>query len=128
MLKFKLIKKGYPKNTNSPKKYYATHVKTGTRKLHNIVKDVSVNPSINQKEIRQIIKQVTEIIPDYLLNGESVRLGDLGTIRLSFNSEGVDQAKDFSPDMIKNIKVIFTPSPKFKERIAEVEIVEGEYK
>jgi hypothetical protein len=47
-------------------------------------------------------------------------LGDLGTLRLSFSSEGVDNPDDFHTSMISGVKVVFTPSVALKQAIESV--------
>ena len=70
-----------------------------------------------KKEIKQLINELTEEYKSILLEGNSVCVGDMGTIRVSFSSEGVENPEEFKNDMIHNIKLIFTPSIDFLETI-----------
>ena len=52
--------------------------------------------------------------------GNSVQLGKLGTLRLSFGSVGVEDVDQFNAaTMIKNVKVIFTPSKELMSAIKD---------
>ena len=52
--------------------------------------------------------------------GHTVRVGDLGTIRVSFKSDGVENITDFNAGaMIKNPRIIFTPSKEFRESVLQ---------
>jgi hypothetical protein len=52
--------------------------------------------------------------------GKSVNLGNLGTLRLSFKSEGVSEASNFNTNMISNVKVVFTPSVDFRGSLDKI--------
>jgi predicted histone-like DNA-binding protein len=65
-------------------------------------------------------------MPRYLLLGKSVSLGNFGTLRLSFSSEGVEDAKDFNVNMISGVKVVFTPSVDFKTALEKIRFEKGE--
>jgi putative DNA-binding protein len=65
-----------------------------------------------------------EEIPKRITHGYSVQLGEIGTLRLSLSSEGVDDTKHFNPRTIKK-KVIFLPSKAFK---SELKNISFEYK
>lgn len=50
--------------------------------------------------------------------GNSVQLGSLGWLRLSFGSVGVNDVKDFdAASMIRNVRVVFTPSKELMNSI-----------
>jgi predicted histone-like DNA-binding protein len=52
--------------------------------------------------------------------GKSVGLGELGSLRLSLSSEGVEDPKEFTVDMIKGARVIFTPSVELRHAIENI--------
>lgn len=55
---------------------------------------------------------------EQLLAGHTIRIGNLGTLRITFKSEGVENIDDFSTSsMIKEVRVIFTPSKEFREAV-----------
>lgn len=52
--------------------------------------------------------------------GNAVRVGDLGTLRITFKSEGVTDINDYNPNtMLKEARVIFTPSEYFREQVLQ---------
>ena len=54
---------------------------------------------------------------EHLANGQIVRLGDLGSVRVSFSSEGADKESDITANSITDARIIFTPSPRLKEML-----------
>ena len=47
-----------------------------------------------------------------------MKVGDLGTLRITFKSDGVENINDFNAGvMIKNPRILFTPSKEFRQNI-----------
>jgi predicted histone-like DNA-binding protein len=70
--------------------------------------------------VSSVIENLIDILPKYLLMGKSVNLGDLGTLRVSFSSEGAVDQKQFDASKISGVKIRFTPSPKLKEQLRDL--------
>ncbi len=58
---------------------------------------------------------MVDVITDDLANGLIVRIGDLGSLRLSLSSEGFANEVDVTAKAIKNSKILFTPGTKLKD-------------
>lgn len=119
MLTYKLVEKGNPSDSTAPKKYYANHVNKGKKTFAEIKRDIEDMSSLTRGDIGNVLDNLVDQVPKYLLDGQSVSLGELGTLRLSFSSEGAINPDEFEVGMIKNIKIIFTPGVLLKEAIAK---------
>ena len=119
-MKYKLIQKGKPGDANAPKKWYASPVKTGAVTQKNLATQISGRSSLTAGDVANVLQNLVELLPQELIKGNSVQLGDFGTFRISFSSEGVDNEKDFNIDKIKGIKVLFTPSSDFKKIFSDM--------
>lgn len=117
MLKYKLVERGNPSDKEAPKKIYARPVKTGTKTVSSLSSDIADISSLSRGDINNVITNLVERIPKDLLEGNSVSLGELGTLRVSFSSEGVETEADFHTSKIKGLKVIFTPGKLIKEEL-----------
>jgi hypothetical protein len=53
-----------------------------------------------------------------LEDGQIVRLGDLGSLRVSLSSEGHVKEEDVNAASIKGAKTIFTPGLQIKEMLS----------
>ena len=115
-----LIQKGKPGDASSPKKWYATPVKIGAVTQKNLATQISGRSSLTSGDVANVLQNLVELLPQELIKGNSVQLGDFGTFRISFSSEGVDTEKDFNTDKIKGIKVLFTPSSDFKKILSDM--------
>jgi predicted histone-like DNA-binding protein len=117
MLKYKLIERGDPRDLTAPKKWYAMPVPSGKKDIRSLSNDIADISSLSRGDVSNVLTNLVEQIPKELLEGNSVSLGELGTLRIGFSSEGVAEEKDFKTTKIKNIKVIFTPGRLIKEEI-----------
>ena len=59
-------------------------------------------------------------IKELLLNGHSIQLGDLGTLRFSISAQAVTDKEDVGADLVKSRKILFRPSPKLRRMINAV--------
>lgn len=118
MPKFKFAKKRNMIKPNDPEKMYAIPMVVNRVNTRELCKIVTRNTSTAPVEAESTFSLVCDAIPRELQLGNSVQLGRLGWLRLSFGSEGVEDINDFdAATMIKNLKVIFTPS---KELMASI--------
>ncbi|MCD4698810.1 MAG: hypothetical protein K8S16_21470 [Bacteroidales bacterium] len=66
-----------------------------------------------------------KLIPKYVAEGYLVKLGDLGSFRLSVKSEGKEADKDISFNAIKGVKLIFTPGRDMKAKLNNIVFEKG---
>ena len=121
-MQYRLRQKRNPQQPDAPQKYYAVRVKSGNITQHHIEEKIVDLSSLSAGDVANSMKSLLTTIPEYLLDGKSVVLDDLGTFRLSFSSAGVDNPKDFNAKkMITRTRVIFTPSKKLRKKLEDVE-------
>lgn len=119
MAKFKLTFKKNPLDKDAAGKWYAIPSIANRLDTRAVCKVVTRNTTTAPSELESSFNLVCDGIPHELKQGNSVRLGQLGTLRLSFGSEGADSPEGFKTDMIKNVKVVFTPSKELMSAIAD---------
>lgn len=119
MLQYSLIQRANPRDLTLPKKWYAASSSRGRKTLKEISTDVSGASSLSRGDIQNAILGLVDQVPKYLLDGQSVELGELGTLRISFSSEGVENPDDFSPARITQVRIIFTPGMALKNILHE---------
>ena len=120
-MKYRLIQRANPLDASASKKHYATPSYSGKVEKKQIADDLVLISSLSRGDISSVIENLLDSIPNYLLKGYSVQLGDLGTLRISFSSEGVDNPNDFNVGMIRGRKILFTPGPAFKKILADLQ-------
>jgi predicted histone-like DNA-binding protein len=120
-MRYKLIERAAPGSEPVSKKWYATPVQSGkTVSLNDIAKEISGRSSLTRGDLNNALQNVTDELPLFLLMGRSVQLGDFGTLRISFSSEGVEEPQQFHTNMIRGVKVLFTPGKLLKKGISDL--------
>jgi predicted histone-like DNA-binding protein len=120
-MNYKLIERGNPGNAQAAKKWYASPVKSGkTVTLNELAVQISGRSSLTRGDVNNTLQNVVDELPLFLMMGRSVQLGDFGTLRLSFGSDGVEDPKNFNTNMIRGVKVIFTPGKLIKKGIEDL--------
>ena len=112
-MKYKLIQRANPQD-RTKSKWYAQPVNDGKVSQKAIAADIVELSSLSRGDVSNVIESLIATMPKYLLMGKSVSLGDFGTLRLSFSSEGVEDPAKFNPSLISGLKVVFTPSVELK--------------
>jgi len=119
-LQFNVIEKVNP--LTREKKWYATPRLTGSRDLKNLSKDLSEVSSLSAGDVQNVIVNLIDQLPKWLMEGYSVKLDGFGSFRLSFSSEGEIVKDDVSADSIKDIYILFVPDVAIKERINKTKV------
>lgn len=117
MISYKVIQKRNPqdKEGTQPKKFYAKIDQTGQVTLAQLAKQIEQRSTVSRADIQAVLISLTEVTKEALENGQIVRLGELGSVRLSIKSEGKYTEKEVTADTIKGAKIVFTPSVELKK-------------
>ena len=120
-IKFKAIEKGQPGVVGGgEKKWYASTVTNGEMTLEELTKAIEKICTVSGADIRAVLYALVDVSIDRLENSDIVRLGDLGSFRVSIKSEGVSEASKVDSSIIKGAGIIFTPGTRLKEMLANV--------
>jgi predicted histone-like DNA-binding protein len=125
-MKYRLTRRKNPQNWEDPGKLYATPVYDGKVAQNEITVDIVNLSSLARGDVGNTINSLIDTVPKYLVMGKSVNLGELGTFRVSFTSEGVEDAKDFSVDKISGVRVVFIPSMELRRKLSNIRFEKGE--
>jgi predicted histone-like DNA-binding protein len=106
-MKYKLTKRANPLDRTA-EKWYASPINDGRITKTDLSKELVSMSSLSRGDVSNVIENLLEVVPKYLLMGKSVSLGELGSLRLSFSSEGVDKPEEITVGMIKGASVLFT--------------------
>ena len=124
-MKYKMTARRNPVDPSAPKKYYASPVYNGKITKKEIADDLVLISSLSRGDISSVIENLLDSVPKFMLRGYSVQLGELGTLRISFSSEGVDNPDDFTVAMVKGKRIVFTPGPAFRDILNRLSIEKG---
>lgn len=116
-LKYQVKQRLNPQDLNGSKKYYATPVYEGTVEFDSLVDRLSRTCTVTPADIAAVLRVLSDELPEYLMEGKSVNLENLGHFRLSFSSKGQERSEDVSANDITNIRVLFKASPKLSKEV-----------
>ena len=97
--------------------FYAMPAPVTTIKLEFLAEEISQECTVTAHDIRAVISAMEEKIIGHLQNGQSVRLGLLGSFCPTLRSTAAPSPELFVTDNIKAIGTSFTPSSTMKYQL-----------
>jgi predicted histone-like DNA-binding protein len=118
-MKYKLITRANPQD-RTQSKWYASPVNEGKISKTGLAREIVGTSALSRGDVSSVVENLIDIIPKYLLMGKSISLGELGTLRVSFSSKGVEEQKDFGVNKISGVKIVFTPGIELKQQLHNI--------
>ncbi|MEJ8591356.1 HU family DNA-binding protein [Riemerella anatipestifer] len=117
-IKYKTIQKAQPGVAGGgDKKFYASPVYQGEKTLEDLTKDIEKISTVSGADIRAVLYALVDVMQTSLSEGRIVRLGELGSMRVSLSSEGKAKEEEVTSAAIKSAKVLFTPGSDLKKML-----------
>ena len=117
MLKYKVVSGKNPVEGNVL--YYGRLVPVVPVTLHELAENISRQCTVTIHDVKGVLSALEEQIYKNLRNGNSVRLGDLGSFHARLNTDSIANPKDFSPALIRGLRVRFCPSNQFRYELSK---------
>jgi predicted histone-like DNA-binding protein len=117
---FKVVHKKNPIQMDEEGKYYAQAMVTGKVTLDKLCNRVARVSTASRGDVQLVICALMDEVIDSLEEGNTVRLGDLGCMRISLSSTGEETPSKVSANNIRKGRIIFTPSVMLKDRVARL--------
>lgn len=96
------------------KKYYAVVQSKGQTGIDEIAERISASTTATRADVLAVLAALEEQVIDNLESGQTVKLGDIGSFRLSVGGEGSATEDTYDTSLIERVKVVFTPSSRMK--------------
>lgn len=113
------VRRQKPNDPGAPMKWYLILKSLGMITEKEVAAAISDETTLNPKEAEMALYQLKKVVLANLLNGKTVQLGELGSLHLTVNSEGVDSEEEVNPNLVKKINIRFSPSEQLKEAVAK---------
>ncbi len=120
---YKVIAKGNPSKPNAPKKFYASTCSSGEISLRDLAKEIAEISTMSLPDVIGVLESVVMLIPKHASQGRIIRLGELGSLRISISSEGSDKAEGVNGSKIKSSRFIFTPGKELQKTLKNLDFV-----
>jgi predicted histone-like DNA-binding protein len=98
-----------PKDLKAPRKFYAIAKSTGEETIRQLATEISKRTNLSSAEVYAAIEAFIDLIPERLVEGKIVRLGEFGSFSVSLSSAGTEREEDFTAAQIKSNSLNFRP-------------------
>lgn len=112
MLKYKIVPRKNP--IDKTVKYYALQAPVAPVTLDELCQEISHSTTATEGDVALVLKEAVVHIINHLLNGRSVRLGDLGSFRTTIASKGAEKLEKFEPSNITGVRCRWTRSSRIR--------------
>jgi predicted histone-like DNA-binding protein len=119
-LQFNVVERPNPQTKE--KKWYASPKLTGKRGLKDLSKDLSSVSSLSAGDVQNVIVNLINELPKWLMEGDSVKLDGFGSFRLSFSSDGAATKEEVTANNITDIRIIFDADDEIKELVKKTKV------
>lgn len=112
-----------------PQKYYAQGLNVAQIPFETVCEEAAEASAMTTADMKAAVDRLTLIVSRYLKMGYSVKIGELGCIRMAIGSTGSATEEAFSASLIKVPKVVFRPGPmltQVKKSVSFVRVKSGE--
>ncbi|MCA9961684.1 MAG: HU family DNA-binding protein [Chloroflexota bacterium] len=114
-IKYHVMLRHNPRDPEAPKRYYPVVRSSGRTTQRNLAQKGARMSTLSAADLAAGLEVLLELIPEELMEGNIVDLGDFGSFRLSANTTGSDTLEEVKSYNIKSVNVRFTPGKAFKD-------------
>jgi predicted histone-like DNA-binding protein len=117
-IKIKTIAKGQSGAVGGgEKKYYAVPVMGSEWNIDKRTSSIEKICTVSGADIRAVLYALVDVAIDGLKDGNIIRLGDPGSIRIILSSEGKARPEEVSAGCIRKSRIIFVPGSRIKKML-----------
>ncbi|MBQ9640261.1 MAG: hypothetical protein IJV06_01660 [Bacteroidaceae bacterium] len=100
--------------------YVTRAVRYNTIGTDELLSHASADTGVSKAMLKATFEAMMQEIRQLALNGHSVQLGDLGTLKFSISCKSVENKDDLSTDLIKTRRMVFRASSKLRDEMDDV--------
>ena len=99
-------------------KYYLKPVVEGEISTDELAEIVQNNASVKNSDVVAVLKEMKEVIQNYIGLGYKIRLDGIGTLQVRLHSDGALTAAECTPSTcIKSVGVLYRPEMKLNGKV-----------
>lgn len=122
MLKLKGIPKRNPLAPETAPKFYASALHDARLDLDSLAIAVAERCSLKRADVHGVLVGLMDIIPNELLKGNIISLGQLGSFYVTVKSDGADSVEELTPGMVKGSKIQYRPTKELKKKLRMIDV------
>ena len=120
-VKYNVVERGNPANPSVPKKFYPSVTSSGRKSLRQLSAQIAQISTVSSADTMAVLEALLTVIPQELVAGNVVELGDFGNFWLKNEADGAATAAEVRATQITNLLPRFNPGKEFKKVLHTVE-------
>ncbi len=117
-IKFKAVERGEPGVLGGgDKKYFASAISSGAIDLPELTKIIERISTVSGTDVRAVLYAIVDVIPGLLADGKIVRLGELGSLQVSVESQASEKKEEVNASNIRKAHINFRPGSQLQEML-----------
>ena len=119
-VKYSVIPRINPRDRESEPKFYAQARMSGEVSLREMCDRIQQSCTVTKADVHAALVAMEDVFVDALKGGEIIRLGDLGTFRVSLSSKGSLTEKEYTSSLITKSRIIFRPGSVLSDALTNL--------
>lgn len=115
-MRYHVVSRENPQNREISKFYPSLEYDSEIDITH-LSDEISYASSINSSDVRAVIESFLMFIPQHIMNGNTVRLGDFGIFKIGIQTKGEVNADEVSGNNIRRTHILFRPGAALLSKI-----------
>ena len=115
---YKIIQRRNPRDIEGPKKFYGSKVSLGCVTTKTLAKEIGERAGQSEGAVLGMLRDLQNEVVDLLLQGYSVRLGNIGILYTTLKSDGADTAKGWDLSYLQSVRLRLRPSVELNNSTA----------
>lgn len=102
--------------------YYPSAAPGAVTDIEQVAAEISARCTLTRADVVGVLKVLEEQVKQALIGGYTIRLGHLGSFRLTTKAETVDEKSDVNTLLVRKARVRYTPSVWIKQKLQKKNI------
>lgn len=105
-----------------PTMYRIAPVKQPQVPFEKLLDEISSSCGVGRAQVKASVEGLLDRMTLFMEYGMSVKLGDFGSFKPTFNVKSQEKAEDLGADNIKRKKILFRPGKRFKNMLNDMSV------
>jgi predicted histone-like DNA-binding protein len=116
-MKYRIVQRVNPQDVEADRKFYAYPVMEGSINLKKLAQRIAGQCTVRPADCYAVLTALETNVLEALGEGKIVKMGDLGTLRLSLSSEGKMAEEEVNDKAIKSARIIYRPGEGMRDML-----------
>lgn len=106
-----------------PQVYRAKPVRQQQVKFDDLLNEVSNSCGVNRSQTKAVVEALIDRMIVFMNYGMSVKMGDFGSFKPTFNSKAAATAEEVGADSVTRKKILFYPGKRFRQMLEGMSVI-----